>query len=140
MRVGRQVFVLGWVVWKGFVGLGIRNPSRGGLNCSGHGDPLQPTFLELLPHCMPGFASLASLAPLSSLPSCLAEDRAGENPREAVWIFERAPSFSGAAPLSPLPHTVDRPQAFPSHPCPPRHGHSLFPAISTNRPWSRTVL
>lgn len=26
VRVGRQVSVLGWVVSKGFVGLGIRNP------------------------------------------------------------------------------------------------------------------
>lgn len=38
-RVRRHVLVLGWVVSKGFVGLGIRNHGRGGWNCSGHGDP-----------------------------------------------------------------------------------------------------
>lgn len=53
------------------MGLGNRNHSKGGLNCGLNCSDMETpklTFLEIPPCCMPGFAHLASLAPLPLCP------------------------------------------------------------------------
>lgn len=90
---------------------------------------------------MSGFAHLASLAPLSLYPAGLRQDggqggRGGRRDSRVVlldWLPQpiasccrQIPGFLGSLSFS----------SCPSHPCLPRHGHSPFPAISTNRTWS----